>query len=316
MRKAIALCLLLAACGGSRAQPPAPESGPTGRLYLAGRDPGTMTLVDVAAGRAERRRVRELGPGDPPYMVAFTGGRVVVFALGRTSTLAPDLHEPGLSLGEAWFFVPSATPGRVWLALLKRGQKRTAYLRGLREVTVNGRTTMARTPRPPRWPLAAVDGGLVMQGRTLFLWDPVSGRIVRRLPGVFPLAAHGSLLASCGRYCPGVYLADARTGERALVRPGRGWKFMETYDGAFSPDGRLLAVPAANRRLAVIDVEARTARLIPGARIASDYQLLAWASSGWLYFNAGRGRIGAWRPGAPARRLGVRVRPFVDMAAN
>jgi hypothetical protein len=86
-------------------------------------------------------------------------------------------------LGEAWFFIPSATPGRVWLALLDRISPATARaLRGVREVTVDGETTLAHSARPPHWPLAAVDDGLLVQGNTLELWQPTSGRILRKLP--------------------------------------------------------------------------------------------------------------------------------------
>ena len=87
---------------------------PSGTLYLAGRDPGTLTRVDTATGMVSvRTGVRQMGGGDPPYMLQFTGGRLVTFALGRSSSFAPDLTHPK-SLGEAWFFVPSSTPGRVW----------------------------------------------------------------------------------------------------------------------------------------------------------------------------------------------------------
>ena len=56
---------------------------------------------------------------------------------------------------------------------------------------------------------------------------------------------------------------------------------------------------------------------MPGPRLASDYQLLAWSAGGWLFYNAGRGRIAAYRPGrAAAIRLALRVKPFVDFAAR
>jgi hypothetical protein len=114
----VVLAVLLAGCG--TAAPVARQApAPSGHLYLAGREPGTLTVVDAAAGTATTSQLRQLGGGDPPYFLAFTGGRLVTFALGRTSTLAPDLSHP-VSLGEAWFFVPSATPGRVWTMQTRR----------------------------------------------------------------------------------------------------------------------------------------------------------------------------------------------------
>jgi hypothetical protein len=128
MRRALLLsALALAGCAADTPRPaatPPPAPTPSGTLFLAGRDPGTLVRVDVAAGTAVSHHVKQLGGGDPPYLIAYTGGRVVVFALGRTSSLAPDLGDPR-SLGEAWFFVPSVNPGRVWNILLRGGDKAT-----------------------------------------------------------------------------------------------------------------------------------------------------------------------------------------------
>ena len=93
MRRMLVLAAVVIAGCGTQPRPVA-ETGPSGTLYLAGREPGTLIRVDAAAGTATTHRVPQLGGGDPPYMVAFTGGRVVVFALGRTSSLAPDLSDP------------------------------------------------------------------------------------------------------------------------------------------------------------------------------------------------------------------------------
>ena len=65
----------------------------------------------------------------------------------------------------------------------------------------------------------------------------------------------------------------------------------------------------------MIDVERRSVRIVQRAR-KLDYPLLAWASSGWLFYNAGDGRLGAWRPGEHARTLRVKVGKFVAMAAD
>jgi len=302
--RSLVLALLLAGCG--TAAPAAQQApAPSGHLYLAGREPGTLTVVDAAAGTAQTHRLNELGGGDPPYFLAFTGGRLVTFALGRATSFRPDLTDP-VSLGEAWFFVPSATPGRVWTT---QTRKRSVNLRSVREVGVDGRVTLAHSARPPRWPFAAVDGALILQGRRdLFAWDPVTGRTLRRIPGTFAIAARGSLVASCG-CTSALHITDVRTGKRRLV----GGRFREASEGAFSPDGRWLAV-AAQGAVTVIDLATLDSqRLKP---MDPDYHLLAWASSGWLYWNAPGGRIGAWRPGEAARMLPVHVGRSVDMAAD
>ena len=304
MRRALVLAfLVLAGCGSEPRLSSAPA--PTGTLFLAGREPGTMTRVDVTAGTATSHRVPQLTGGDPPYMVAYTGGRVVVFGLGETTSIAPDLSDPR-SLGEAWFFVPSATPGRVWNILLKGGEKATQiHFRGVREVGVDGTPTAARHAPVPGWPLGATDDGLVIQADNhLSVWDPAKARITRRVPGLFPLGIRPDLVAACPNACKAVHFTDGRT-----VRG----PFESAVSGAFSPDGRMLAV--ATERGRIVLIEGTTWRYLPKAR-TGDYPALTWSSSGWLFYGAGAHRIGAWRPGASARVLPVRVDKFVAMAAD
>jgi hypothetical protein len=324
----IGVVLTIAGCGSepsvTRGARPAGanRAAPSGTLYLANTQPGTVTVVDVARARTVTHRLRELSAGDPPYMLAVIGGRVVVYGSNRTSAFDARLHEPARSLGEAWFFVPSATPGRVWLALLDPASPATVRrLRGVREVTADGRVTLAHSGRPPHWPLAAVDSGLLIQGKTLELWQPTSGRILRKLPGVFPLATRHALAVSCPPRCRIIHVTDTNTGADTMIRPGPGFRFIESYDGAFSPDGKLVAVPARTRdghaHVAMIDLAQRTATLVRGARLDRNYTLVTWSSTGWLFYNAGNGDLAAYRPGkARAALLPVDVQPFVRMAAR
>jgi hypothetical protein len=322
----ILFALALPGCGSAVDRTPDARrpagAAPAGTLYLADRTPGRLTTVDVEHRRVHVRHLRELAPGDPPYMIAVSGKRLVVYGGDRTYAFGPALREPARDLGESWFFVPSATPGRVWLALLDpRSPPTVRALRAVREVTVTGRVTVAQSRHPPRWPLAALRSGLVLQGKSLQLWDPATGRITQRLPGVFPVAARGWRLVSCTLRCNVLHVSDTRGGTSTVIRPGRGFHFVASYDGAFSPDGRLAAVPAVDRhgdqRVALVDLTLRRAGLVPGARLARDYQLLAWSPRGWLFYNAGHRRIAAYRPGA-ARSLLLpeHVAPFVDMAAG
>ncbi|MBE2320192.1 hypothetical protein DVA67_029770 [Solirubrobacter sp. CPCC 204708] len=292
----------LAGCGEAAAT----SGGPSGTLYLAGREPGTLTVVDTATGAATTRtELRELGGGDPPNMVHFTGGRLVTFALGEATSFAADVSD-ARRLGEGMFFVASATPGRVWNILGRKSDRPTdRYFRGVREVRVDGTPTFTRRWQLPGWPVTAVDDGLVLQRDRLEVWDPRTERRVRRLPGAFLVATHGATVASCNDPCEFLYL-----NRRAV--PGR----FTPRLGAFSPDGALLALPTPGHRIAVVEVATGFTRHVTGARLDAQYPRLAWASSGWLFWSAGRGRLGAWRPGEPARRLPVRVGPFVDLTAS
>jgi hypothetical protein len=306
---ALTVGVALAGCGSARV-PGRVLDGPgaTGVLYLADAAPGYLTMVDVASGRVTTRRLAELAPGDPPYAIAISAGRLVVYGGERTYVFDPGLRAPGRSLGASWFFLPAAATGRVWLALLDpRSPDTVRALRGVREVTVDGRVIVGRSARPPRPPLVALATGLVLQADRLELWDPVTGRILRRLPGVFPVAGRGSLLVSCLPGCPTLFVTDTRraAGTRE-IRPGAGFHFVESYGGAFSPDGSAVAVAAATpggqSRVAVVDLRAGVARLVGGARLGVNQQM-AWAASGWLYFSAGGGRLAAYRVGAPGARL-------------
>jgi hypothetical protein len=306
MHRASALLatIALAGCGTATEPGAAPAPTPSGTLFLSGREPGVLIRVDAATGTVSTRTgVRQLGGGDPPYMLHFTGGRLVTFALGRASSFAPDLRRPK-SLGEAWFWVPSSTPGRIWNIL--RTPRSNVTFRGVREVTVDGRVTFARRWRLPGWAVGAVDDGIVLQKRDLEVWDPATRKRVRRLPGGWPVAFRGRLVASCGDPCETLWLNE---------RPVRG-HFDSAWRGAFSPDGKLLAVGGRGRRLAIVDVASGVVRLIPGALRDGVYGRMTWSSSGWLFWNAGDGRIGAWRPGAAARVLDLTVEPFIDMTSD
>ena len=322
--------LALGACGstsGSSRSTPAPEGGavgPSGTLYVSSTqfEPRTVTIIDAATGRLEVRPVRELSSGDPPYAIAVIGGRLVVY--GRLATYSFDarVREPGRRIGASWFFLPSATRGRIWLVSLSARDPNQAHgLGSVREVTVDGKVTHAYSARPPYTPVGAVDHGLLVQGKTLEVWQPASGMIVRQLPGVFPMATRDSLVASCTAQCPVLHITNTRNGSDLRIHPGPGFRFVASYDGAFSPDGQLVAVPATatdgTSRVALVDIARRRAKLLVGANLASDYTLLAWASTGWLFYNAGHGRLAAYRPGNPrATILPVQVQRFQRLAAR
>jgi hypothetical protein len=322
--------LVLAGCASvSRSGPSArpldrAAARPTGTLYLSSTqfEPRTVTIVDARSARVEVRRLSELSPGDPPYTIAVIDGQLVVYGRVGTYRFGASVREPGRLIGASWFFIPSASRGRVWLVSLDaRDPDQATGLGSVREVTVGGKVILAHSARPPYAPVAAVDGGLLVQAQTLEVWQPASGRIVRKLPGVFPLATRQSLVVSCSSQCPVLHLTNARTGSDARIRPGPGFRYVASYDGAFSPDGRLVAVPATttagHSRVAVVDIARRLATLVPGPDLARDYTLIAWASTGWLFYNAGNGHLAAYRLRTPrAALLPLRVKPFQRLAAR
>jgi hypothetical protein len=318
-RVCVAVAIIVAVAAGC-ADDEDPKPG--GTLVLQLLRPGEP-LATVALPAGKPRIARGLAPagGDPPLRLLHTGGRLVYYGAGGVYATDLELKGEPRKLGAAWYFVPSATDGRVWLAYPDRDER---HVRALAEVTVQGRVT-ARSASPPPCPgptvLGAVTGAVLCQDRSrLLAFDPVSGRVVRRLPGPFPLDTHGRLVAWCADGCPRLHVTDVRTGDDTAIEPGSRFRFDETYEGAFSPDGSLLAAPVVaggRRRVALVDVAAGSVRVIAGSRLAG-YRNISWSSSGWVLFNSAKGRIAAHAPGSGRTML----LPFtlksqmLDMAAG
>jgi hypothetical protein len=315
---AIAALLAVSGCGGDSPRAAAPQSRvseqPAGTLvYVSGSN--RLTAVDVASGRRRVRRVPSVAGCGPQLHV--TAGHVVFAGMkrGRTTVFAApvSLDRPPVRLGAAHAFVPSATDGRVWLAGLDCD--RPAMV-GVQEVTVGGRVTVASRRRVPgSWLAAAVHGGLVVQrGRSLLVWDPSTGRTVRRLPLAAVTEGHGDLMVGCTARsrCRDLAVVDAATARTVVARqPGRR---QLDIGAALSPDGTLLAAPARRKRrwsVALMDTRSGATAIVRGSQSGTTYPQLSWArSSGWLFIRGRGGRILAHRPGASrAVRLPLRLPP-------
>jgi hypothetical protein len=323
---------------------PAVTSGPVARpgeprLFLAG--DGELWVVDVAGASVRHRRLPQLSAGDPPYRIVRRGDKLVLWS-SQTLTLDPSstTAQPGMLVRDSLFFIPSAAPDRIWVGIPDPNSPATERrLAAVREVAVDGRVTVGDV-RPPqgRRPVAATSSGLVFQSHGsgpapdgLELWNPLTGKVFRRLPGDYPVASHGDLLAWCRRPCARLHVTNVTTGKEIEVRSPAGTVGFEGYSGVFSPDGKLIAVPVRGdpRRatqdprwqLALVDVGAETATLVKGAT-AHGYVFLDWSPSGETVFMSSGIRfqertIVEYRLGAAsARRLPVKVGDFFGMAAT
>jgi hypothetical protein len=304
----LVLCCVLAACGS---EPRAVELGP--KLYFAGDN--ELWIADADSGRVWHRFSSQLAGGDPPHKVLARGNRVVM----------------GTPYGDRAFFLPSARRDRVWVVDL-RSSSGTAF--AVREVTVDGETTVAarRTPNP-RWPIGAVRDGLLLEGNgQVMVWDPRSGKVVHHLAvpaGLLGPAAGDVVTACVDVYCPVLRLIDIHSGRVRVARAPVHQAF-EPWAGAFSPNGRLLALalrgpgrPAtAPRRLALIDVPTGRVAVVRGSDVAAGYNLVAWSADGRHVFITGgergaRRTVVGYRLGTVrARTLDVTVGDFYDFAAT
>jgi hypothetical protein len=230
--------------------------------------------------------------------VVFAGlrrGRSVVYSAPVSLDRAPR------RLGRAHAFVPSATEGRVWLAGVDCSRRTMV---GVREVTVDGEVTVSSDQRVPEgWIAGAVEGGLVIQRRReLTVWDPRTRSSGRRLPLEGVGDAHGSRLIGCAprSRCRELVIVDAASGGAVAARPKRPYRL--DLGTEFSPDGSLVATPAAAGRrwsVALVDTSSGRTTIVPGSRTGAAYPMLTWGDSkGWLFFRADGDRIMAYRPGA------------------
>jgi hypothetical protein len=337
------LAVVIAGCGGEATDPGKPaRSGTT--LFLDGPAAGgtdRLVALDVRTGRSHTLPV---GAGDEDAYsdsLVATGGKLVISSVGHTNAYDPNgpAGNRQEEIGGGWLIVPSATDGRVWLALRDHRNKSRAVwpdlkMREAREETVGGRLIqIARAPGIDWWPggignfpEGAVKAGLVFAtDEGLRIWSPKKQKVTARVRGRTPLLVdtHDNLVAwspASGRKFP---ISNARTGKTTRVKPPAGSSFQAGYDGAFSPDGSLLALPVvptqdlrptgdprdgARWSMALVNVESSTAVVIKGSTLDSDYHRMTWSPSGsQLVFSAGRGRIMAYRRGAPRARNVARV---------
>lgn len=330
-----AVVLALGGCGGAGPEsppvPPADSPPEPTRLFLAG--DGELTVVDVDAGRARVHRLAELAPGDPPYRIIRRGNKLVFYG-GDTYVLDPDLGSSPRKLGDSWFFIPSARPDRVWLAILDPASPETVRaLAGVHEVSsIDGSVTVPDV-RPPggRWPLAAVGDALVFEDRRggLEIWDPVSREVTRRFPEAWLGPTHGDLLAWCDRDGRTLHVTNVTTTRDHAVAVPNGFVSFDCRKGAFSPDAISLAVPVAvasgyqaDRSLALIDLAAGVASAVDGSRVEAGYVFVAWSSGGDRVFISGgerykRRQLVEYRLGeSRAAPLPINVPDFYGMAAK
>jgi hypothetical protein len=320
------LAFALAGCGGSGSTS-STGSGIHGTLFLEGPAKGNLdrlVALDIHTGRTRTLPIM-VGCADATYCLVSSGGKLVIGS-GNTSVYDPGRpgRPQGRKIGWAWSIVPSATDGRVWLALRDHREKARATwpalkLRAVREETVGGQVTqVARAPGldwwpggPGNFPEGAVKAGLVFVTEDgLRIWDPRRQRVSVRVPGRAPSVADTSddLVAWCSGYCREFRITNARSGKTRRVSPPAGYSF--DYDADLSPDGSLLALPVFRAReaqhpdqarasMALVNRRGRTARIVKGSGLDPTYHAMSWSASGsQLFFSAGGGRIMAYRPGA------------------
>jgi hypothetical protein len=223
-------------------------------------------------------------------------------------------------IGAAGVTAPAATPGALWLVSYRRGADMSTAAGNAQQVSVTGATLGPRLRLPAGY---VIDRGtraglLLVQERAgsgpvgYELWDPGTRRVTRSFVNLIAASpAEIAWMPGCTAGCR-VNVLDLPGGRvEEISLPGRS----KSYQGAFSPDGRLLAlqvtarVTAAGRaaatRLIVAAVATRRITAVPGTRVGSHNAVDFGWQAGSRRLIAGvpldtpqpDWQIAVWRPG-------------------
>jgi hypothetical protein len=303
------------------------------RLMLGGEQPAWLW---VATGRTEP--IRGLPQRANGYqLIRVSGGWAALPFPGNDipcANCAPrpmpvyyvaDGSRKASRLGAADFVAPAATTGALWLVSYHSGSVMPKTAATAQELSVAGAALGPRRRLPRGYVIEqGTSAGLLLVPQLVRasparyeLWEPGTGRVSRSFPNVIAAGA-GEIawVPACTARCA-VHVLDTEGGPgRVIALPGRS----QAYAGAFSPDGRLLALLVTARfgaggravanQLAVAAVASGRLTPVPGTTIGSGNGVdLGWqAGSGQLVADVGlqnSWQVAVWRPGDA--RLSVAV---------
>jgi hypothetical protein len=327
---------LWSSLGAGRGRPAADSPTPVpvtvgDRVFLAGE--GEVWIVDVATGDVSHVVMPELTPGEFPDRVVRRGDALVAWTQRGPVVLDPaaDFASRPLAPDARGLFLPSAVDDRVWVEIVNEaGPESGEGSRSIREMTVEGEVTVPDTVLPGGyWPEASVGRSLLFRDSErfgLFAWDPATGEFGERLAAQYPLASQGDVFAWCANNCQWLHVADFATGEEFDATCPPGTFGFEAYEGAFSPDGRTLALalsldlgPDSRRALVLVDLETGELDVVDGTRVEAGYVYVDWSPSGESVFITGGSaerQLIEYRPAeGEVRTIPVEVGDFYGMAA-
>lgn len=220
-------------------------------------------------------------------------------------------------VGTADLVAPAAASGAMWLVSYRAGASMSASVGTARQFSVSG-TALGPSWRLPRGYVIdqGTSFGLLLEPEQpgaavvrYLLWEPGSRRVSRTFQNVIA-ASTGEIawMPACTARCAVHVTQLAGRPDRVIALPWRS----QAYQGAFSPDSRLLALlvtakigadgRAAAYRLAVADVARGRLAAVPGTTVGSGNGVdFGWLpGSDRLVADIGlqqAWQVAVWRPG-------------------
>jgi len=144
-------------------------------------------VLDLVSGHRSARQIPQIAGCDClPYLIAV-GSRVVYAGDGGTAAIPATLTAKPRLLGATGFFVPSATPGRIWLVWNQGGRPGGQGRVQVRQVAVMGGPAgpVLTMPADTGRVISGTDNGFLLEvlhgtHEDLVLWRP--GGVQRMLP--------------------------------------------------------------------------------------------------------------------------------------
>lgn len=290
--------------GGSRPAWLYPATGRSTRIRGLPRARSAYVFTRVVGGWAVQP-----GTGAGAWCAGCAAQPMPVYFLADQASLARIV-------GLANRVAPAAEPGAVWLTSYPAGPRGTAGATGFaQEFAATGKPLGPRLRLPAGYVIdAATDRGLLLtsaegEAPAYELWNPPSRQVTRTFSSV--IAASSDKVAwtpRCAAQCL-VRVLDLSTGRTTRIALPGG----SAARGAFSPDGRLLALAvsignggdggAAAMQLEVASIPGGRLALVPGTWASSD----ALSGFGWpagddslvaeLSFMT-KVQVASWRPGS------------------
>ena len=294
------------------------------RLMLGGRRPAWLW---AASGKTEP--IRGLPRhGNGYQLISVAGGWAALPFPGNgvsCNNCAPrpmpayyiaDGSREASRLGAADFVAPAATAGAVWLVSYHAGAVMSAARATAQEFSASGAALGPRRRLPRGYVIdQATAAGLLRVSapgtaavRYQF-WDPGTRRAGRSFPDLIAVSpGEIAWMPACTAGCTVHVLNLAGGPGRVIALPGRS----QAYQGAFSPDGRLLALQVTARigaggrvaanRLAVAVLASGRLTAVPGTTIGAGIGVdFGWQpDSGQLVADVGlqdAWQVAEWRPG-------------------